>query len=1052
METEEIIEKFSEFLNEFYMDDLVTAITENKKSIVVDFTLLDKFDVELADCVFDNPEETIAAAEEALQQIDTGLSEVRMRIRFFNLPLSKDIRIRKLRAEHIGKMVAIDGIVKKASEVRPEISEGVFVCPDCDTRITVIQTERSIKSPDACECGCKRGFKLIDQRMYDARWITVEEPHEITTGEQPSELRIFLKEDLTSPVMQNHTDPGNRIKVIGVLKPMPARSKTATRQFEIYLDSNYVEPIEVGWEELTIMPEDEERIIELSKDPLVYEKLIGSLAPTIYGLNEVKEAIILQMFAGEPHTLKDNTKVRSNIHILIVGDPSCLVADERVVMTDGTIMKIGDMGSKHLEKIDYKVHMGMGRTYGKADVFHVYKKQPIMEIITETGKSVQGTYNHPVLIVESDGKVWKRLDEVEIGDKVQILSKIECRKKSFVETNWKDYPYYHNRRKDWHIKIPEYVDEKLAGIFGYMVADGWVSKRRIAFIVNDEEADILPKLRRFFKECFGATTKSYKHSRASEKVTYYQVNRTHLAKLLPFLNEKRIPDYIFQSGNPVVASFLRWLYEGDGSVFSGGRGRTSVSLKSTSIELLRDAQLMLLRFGIHSRISWEKENRTTKIKGRKIKSTASGSLMIRRSESIIKFSENIGFVSKKKKDRLRKAVKYAKTHIHRIHTKRTEKIVKINRLPAQDVFDIEVPKYHRFIANGIVVHNTAKSRIMKLASSLIPRGKYASGTGVTGAGLTATVTKDEQFLGGWVLEAGALVLANKSICAIDEFSHVAPSDMIKLQEAMSLESISIAKASIVATLPAQTAILAGGNPKFGRFDPYIPIKEQLEINDVVMSRFDLRFALRDLPNPDTDKRIADHIMKMRHFEEDSAKPIIEPQLLKKYISYARANVHPVLTKETGERLKEFYLSMRARSGEDAPVSITLRQYDSLIRLAEASAKIRLSKKVEIEDAQRAITLMSVSLRQFGFEPETGKIDIDRAEGQKMTAAQRSKTKIMLDVINALEDEMGKDIPKDEIIRRATSQGIENADELLRRLLQMGELYQPNPNFVRRVRG
>jgi len=669
METEEVIEKFSEFLNEFCLDDIVTSITENKKSIAIDFTLLDKFDVELADCVFDNPQETIAAAEEAIQQIDTGLAEVKMRVRFFNLPMSKDIRIRKLRAEHIGKIIVIDGIVKKAGEVRPEISEGVFVCPDCDTRITVIQTERSIKSPDACECGCKRGFKLIDQRMYDARWITVEEPHEITTGEQPSELRIFLKEDLTDPITQNHTDPGNRIKIIGVLKPMPARARTATRQFEIYLDANYVEPIEVGWEELTISPEDEQTIIELSKDPLVYDKLIGSLAPTIYGLNEVKEAIILQMFAGEPHTLQDNTKVRSNIHILLVGDPS-----------------------------------------------------------------------------------------------------------------------------------------------------------------------------------------------------------------------------------------------------------------------------------------------------------------------------------------------------------------------------------------------TAKSRIMKLASTLIPRGKYASGTGVTGAGLTATVTKDEQFLGGWVLEAGALVLANKSICAIDEFTHVAPSDMIKLQEAMSMESISIAKASIVATLPAQTAILAGGNPKFGRFDPYIPIKEQLDINEVVMSRFDLRFALRDLPNPETDKKIAEHILKMRHFQEDSAKPIIEPQMLKKYIAYARANVHPVLTKEAGEKLKEFYLSMRARSGEDAPISITLRQYDSLIRIAEASAKIRLSKKVETEDAQRAITLMSVSLRQFGFEPETGKIDIDRAEGQKMTSAQRSKTKIMLDVINVLEAEMGKDIPKDEIVRRAKAQGIENADDLLRRLLQMGELYQPNPNFVRRVRG
>jgi replicative DNA helicase Mcm len=305
-------------------------------------------------------------------------------------------------------------------------------------------------------------------------------------------------------------------------------------------------------------------------------------------------------------------------------------------------------------------------------------------------------------------------------------------------------------------------------------------------------------------------------------------------------------------------------------------------------------------------------------------------------------------------------------------------------------------------------------------------------------------------MGGWVLEAGALVMANRSICAIDEFSHVMPGDMSKLQEAMSLETISIAKASIVATLPAQTAILAGANPKFGRFDPYIPIKEQLDINEVLLSRFDLRFALRDVPNPEIDGKIAEHILKMRHFDTEQAKPEIEPEFLRKYISYARANCSPVLTKGAGETLKEFYLQMRSRSGQDSPVSITLRQYDSLIRLAEASAKIRLNETVEAEDAQRAIRLMSYSLRQFGLEPTTGQIDIDRVEGQRMTAAQRSKTRVMRDVIAALEAEHGPEIPKDEIIRRALAEGIDNAEEMLRKMIQIGELYQPSPNVVRRV--
>ncbi len=668
MEREELVEKFIEFLNDFYAEELATVVMENKKSIEVDFSLLDRFDVEVADYLFEEPEEVIKAAEEAVKQIDTGLGEAKLRVRFFNIPKSREIRIRNIRAEHIGKLLVVDGVVKRASEIRPEVSEGIFECPECGARITVIQSEKTLKAPTRCDCGNRRGFKLIDQLMYDARWITIEEPFEITSGEQPSEITVFLKEDLTSPRMQNRTDPGNRIKVVGILKQMPRRSRgTLSRQLEIFIDANFVESIEVGWEELDITAEDEKKIIELSKDPMIYEKLIKSLAPAIYGLEEVKEAIILQMFSGEQHVLEDKTKIRGNIHILLVGDPS-----------------------------------------------------------------------------------------------------------------------------------------------------------------------------------------------------------------------------------------------------------------------------------------------------------------------------------------------------------------------------------------------TAKSQIMKLASTIIPRGKYASGTGVTGAGLTATVVRDEQFMGGWVLEAGALVMANRSICAIDEFSHVAASDMVKLQEAMSLESISIAKASIVATLPAQTAILAGANPKFGRFDPYIPIKEQLDINDVLLSRFDLRFALRDVPNPELDEKVAEHILSMRHFESKKAKPVIEPELMRKYISYARANCHPVLTREAGEALKDFYLQMRAKSGQDSPVSITLRQYDSLIRLAEASAKVRLSDSVELEDAQRAIRLMSYSLRQFGLEPATGQIDIDRVEGQRMTAAQRSKTRIMRDVITALEEEFGKDIPKDEIIRRAMEEGIDNAEEMLRKMIQLGELYQPNPNVVRRI--
>jgi len=141
--------------------------------------------------------------------------------------------------------------------------------------------------------------------------------------------------------------------------------------------------------------------------------------------------------------------------------------------------------------------------------------------------------------------------------------------------------------------------------------------------------------------------------------------------------------------------------------------------------------------------------------------------------------------------------------------------------------------------------------------------------------------------------------------------------------------------------------------------------------------------------------------------------------------------------------------MRTKAGGEAPVSITLRQYEALMRLAESSAKIRLSDKIELKDAERAITLMKTSLRQFGFDPETGMIDIDRAEGT-MTSAQRSKIRIILDVIDELTSIIGKTIPIEEVARRAREEGVDNFDDILRRMLNEGLIFSPKPNFLQKV--
>jgi DNA replicative helicase MCM subunit Mcm2 (Cdc46/Mcm family) len=1046
-----MLEDFEEFFRQYYSNDLSAAALSGKKSIAIDFSLLDKSKPELADKLLEDPESVLKVAREAISNMDLIGENIKIEPRFKNFPERFNIRIRNLRSEHIGRLVSLDGVVRRASEVKPEVSIAIYQCPECKHEMRVEQTERFLTPPVMCDnpdCGRKGGFVLVNSELFDSRWVFIEEPFEIVTGEKPGEVSIYLTEDLTIPEMQRKTDPGNRLRVNGIVKEIKKFIKGRLRtQMDIYIEANYVEPTEIEWEEVVITPEDEQKIKDYANDPEIYNKIVASIAPSIYGMNEIKEAVMLQLFGGVAHNLPDKTRIRGDIHILLIGDPSCLVADERVVMSDGTIMKIGEMGSEHLQDINYNLHMGMGRKVGKATKFHFFKNQPIIEIVTETGKSIKGTCNQPVLVLKDRERIWKRLDEIKINDRVCTISKIECRKRCFVDTKWTDCSYYH---KSWHIKIPKVLDENLAGIFGYIIADGWIRKRSIGFVINKDELDIAPKIINYLEKYFGVPISSYEHKHTSEKIMYYEVNRTHLAKLLSFLKEKRVPNLVFQSRDSVVASFLKWLYEGDGSVFSKGRGHTSVSLRSNNIELLRDVQLLLLRFGIHSRILWENKKRMVKIKGREVISKPNGSLMIRRSESIIKFSKYIGFVSQKKISKLEKAVEYAKYHVHRVHKERSEKIVKINNDSPQDVFDVEVSNYHRFVANGIVVHNTGKSQLLKLISGIIPRGKYVGGKGATAAGLTATVVKDEEFGGGWMLEAGAMVLANKGILCVDEFDKMSKDDQIAMHEGLEQQQISIAKASIIATLPAQVSVLAGSNPKFFRFDPFKSIAEQVDIPDTLLSRFDLKFALKDVPDKERDEKLASHILETR-LKPSLVEPLIASEFLRKYIAYARKNSKPEMTREAAEKLKDFYINMRSLYSGEETVAITLRQNEGLMRLAEAAAKIRLSKTVDVKDADRAINIMKFSIQQLGYDYETGKFDIDRTEG--VSASQRSKIHIILDIIDMLEKKIGKPVPKEEIIAAAEDQGLkaDSTEEILRKLKEEGSIFESRLNYLEKVR-
>ena len=242
---------------------------------------------------------------------------------------------------------------------------------------------------------------------------------------------------------------------------------------------------------------------------------------------------------------------------------------------------------------------------------------------------------------------------------------------------------------------------------------------------------------------------------------------------------------------------------------------------------------------------------------------------------------------------------------------------------------------------------SAKTRMLQYMSDLAPKSVYVSGKSVTGAGLTASAERDD--LGeGWTLKAGALVLASGGLGCIDEFSHIEKAEQSALLEVMESQSVSVAKAGIVAKFKARTSILAAANPKFGRFDPNQLPAEQFDIPPTLLSRFDLIFPIRDIMDEEKDKSLAQYVLTthrdaaLKQTPQQEEYNVLSTEFLRKYIAYSRKMVKPVLSQEASEKIKDYYLQLRKLGQAQGAVAITPRQIEGLIRLSEASAKARLT--------------------------------------------------------------------------------------------------------------
>jgi len=338
---------------------------------------------------------------------------------------------------------------------------------------------------------------------------------------------------------------------------------------------------------------------------------------------------------------------------------------------------------------------------------------------------------------------------------------------------------------------------------------------------------------------------------------------------------------------------------------------------------------------------------------------------------------------------------------------------------------------------------TAKSEMLKFAAKIAPRGLYTSGRGTTAAGLTAAVIRDKS--GIMMLEAGAVVLGDQGLVCIDEFDKIKPEDRSALHEVMEQQTCSVAKGGIVATLNARTSILSAANPLYGKYDPFKNITENVNLPVPLLTRFDIIYVVRDIPEKEKDSRVASHILELHRGSGLSAQPAIDIDLFSKYLAFSK-QIEPRLTSDAIDIVKNYYMKMRNVDSEGM-ITVTPRQLEGLIRLSTARARLLLKDNVDSDDAERAIYLVQRMLETAGVDVNTGKIDLGVLHGKPHSEV--SKLKVFMEVFNSLSGEDRNDVEErnfvDELIKTGKFTD-EDARAYLRKATQNGQIYERKTGF------
>ena len=309
---------------------MISCIADNypqKKSVRVDYADINAVSVDFAMFLLDEPDRCIEIARKTVMSLVPNINRPgdMINVRIYNLPRDAKVDIRNLRADHLRRLVAVEGLASKVTTVRPRMTHALFRCARCGAEIWVEQPGMMLREPMMCtnsDGGCNKQSTrfIIDEKesvYIDTQKIEIQEsPEGLRGGAQPERITGYVEDDIAGEVTA-----GNRVTLNGILRSAEKSERDKSTVFDIYLDVISVEFEQHEYDEIVITDEDERRILEMSRDPDLYDNIVRSISPSIYGLDSVKRAIALQLFGGCHKEMDDGTVMRGDMHILLIGDP-----------------------------------------------------------------------------------------------------------------------------------------------------------------------------------------------------------------------------------------------------------------------------------------------------------------------------------------------------------------------------------------------------------------------------------------------------------------------------------------------------------------------------------------------------------------------------------------------------------------------------------------------------------------------------------------------------------------------------------------------------------